>query len=360
MGGGCAPPALPGARARDDRGRPLAHGLGGGWHKATVGGGGEPEGVRHGRTGTYPVHQHREGLGTTAGGVPSPAALHTGWTTWGQGGGGKGFQRSEWAPCPVLGGEGAAGGVGGFHKGRGATHAGRWCAALLRGGGGGRDALEGKGPQRRLGRRLEEVAKAVVGGYCRLQMPFSLALGVRGTVAGHRLGALEEGGGGVLPPPDPMHPCGGHKALVVGGGSVAGKARGVPCSAPGVRGHALQVCGEAWNGLPPPPPLLSIAACFGRLLPSAAWATGALRCSSDPPPPHPQRKRGGGVPEDEGGGGTWMLPIRARVGVLEGGGGGLRTNKGELSAGAGRSVGGRTLFNNGGWAGPGGGGMKVS
>ena len=39
-----------------------------------------------------------------------------------------------------------------------------------------RDALEGKGPQRRpqkrLDRRLEEVAKAVGGGYCRLQMPF--------------------------------------------------------------------------------------------------------------------------------------------------------------------------------------------
>ena len=42
------------------------------------------------------------------------------------------------------------------------------------------------GPRRRLGRRLEEVAKAVRGGYCRLQM-----LAVRGTVAGHRLGALE-------------------------------------------------------------------------------------------------------------------------------------------------------------------------
>ena len=38
-----------------------------------------------------------------------------------------------------------------------------------------RDALEGKGPRgwpwRQLGRRLEEVAKAVGGGYCRLQMP---------------------------------------------------------------------------------------------------------------------------------------------------------------------------------------------
>ena len=65
----------------------------------------------------------------------------------------------------------------------------------------GRDALEGKGPQgppqERLGRRLEEVAKAVGGGYCRLQMPWRLALGVGGTVAGHRLGALEGGGEGV-------------------------------------------------------------------------------------------------------------------------------------------------------------------
>ena len=38
-----------------------------------------------------------------------------------------------------------------------------------------RDALEAKGPQRRpqrrSDRRLEEVAKAVGGGYCRLQMP---------------------------------------------------------------------------------------------------------------------------------------------------------------------------------------------
>ena len=73
------------------------------------------------------------------------------------------------------------------------------------------DASEGKGaqrrPQRRLGRRLEEVAKAVGGGYCRLQMPRSLALAVSETVAGHRLGALEGG----LPPfqcilaPAPRH-----------------------------------------------------------------------------------------------------------------------------------------------------------
>ena len=52
-----------------------------------------------------------------------------------------------------------------------------------------RDALGGKWPQRRLDRRFEKVAKAVGGGYCRLQMPWSLALGVRETVAG--LCALE-------------------------------------------------------------------------------------------------------------------------------------------------------------------------
>ena len=80
-----------------------------------------------------------------------------------------------------------------------------------KGGGSARDTLEGKGPQRgpqkRLGRRLEEVAKAVGGGYCRLQMPLRLALGVRETVAGHRLGALGGGGGA---PSLPMHPWGLH------------------------------------------------------------------------------------------------------------------------------------------------------
>ena len=81
----------------------------------------------------------------------------------------------------------------------------------LKGGGGGwlgppSDALAGKGPQRRpqkrLGRRLEEVIKAVGGGYCRLRMPLKLALAASGAVAGHRLSALKGG----LPPPLPMHP----------------------------------------------------------------------------------------------------------------------------------------------------------
>ena len=66
------------------------------------------------------------------------------------------------------------------------------------------DVLEGKGPRRRLYRWLEEVAKAVGGGYCRLHMPLGLALAVRETVAGHRLGALEGGMG--VPPRLPMHP----------------------------------------------------------------------------------------------------------------------------------------------------------
>ena len=51
----------------------------------------------------------------------------------------------------------------------------------------------------RLDGQLEEVAKAVGGGYCRLQLPLTLVLGVRGTVARHRLAALE-GGWGVPPP----------------------------------------------------------------------------------------------------------------------------------------------------------------
>ena len=55
--------------------------------------------------------------------------------------------------------------------------------------------------RKRLGRRLEEVAKAVGGCYCRLQMPLRLAVAVRETVARHSLGALE--GKGTYPPP----PC---------------------------------------------------------------------------------------------------------------------------------------------------------
>ena len=69
----------------------------------------------------------------------------------------------------------------------------------------GRVALEGKGPQRRpqqrLDRRLGEVATAVGGGYCRLQMPLKL-----------RLGALEGGGGGGYLPPFQCIPAQGVKS----------------------------------------------------------------------------------------------------------------------------------------------------
>ena len=60
-------------------------------------------------------------------------------------------------------------------------------------------ALDGNGPQRRLGRRLGAVAKAVGGGYSRLQMPLKLAFSVKEKVAGHGLGVLEGGGAGGYP-----------------------------------------------------------------------------------------------------------------------------------------------------------------
>ena len=63
--------------------------------------------------------------------------------------------------------------------------------------GGDMDTLEGKGPQRRpqkpLARRLEEVAKAVGGGYCRLHIPFEPGTCRQGDMAWHRQGALDGG-----------------------------------------------------------------------------------------------------------------------------------------------------------------------
>ena len=81
-------------------------------------------------------------------------------------------------------------------------------------------------PQKRVDRRLEDVARAVGGGYCRLQMPLNLAL-VRETVAGHRLGALE--GGGFLAP----FQCRGRKILPQ---TVEEKGVGVRGSGGGVQG----------------------------------------------------------------------------------------------------------------------------
>ena len=104
-------------------------------------------------------------------------------------------------------------------------------APAATGGGSASDASEGEGPQRwpqrRLGRRLEEVAKAVGGGYCRLQMPLRLALAVRGTVAGHRRGALERGGGGGGGSPPFQCIPGERAATGVGGGHRRGAVLGV-------------------------------------------------------------------------------------------------------------------------------------
>ena len=68
-----------------------------------------------------------------------------------------------------------------------------------------RDAFEGKGPQRRpqmrLDRRLEEVVKAVGGGYCRLQMPLKRAHLASGRQwLGIGRAPWRGGGGGYLPP----------------------------------------------------------------------------------------------------------------------------------------------------------------
>ena len=76
---------------------------------------------------------------------------------------------------------------------------------------------------------MEEVAKAVGGGYCRLQMPLKLALAVRGTVAGHRLGALEDQGGGRRGAPSPSN-----AALSAPRGSAARALRCLSCSAQSV------------------------------------------------------------------------------------------------------------------------------
>ena len=78
-----------------------------------------------------------------------------------------------------------------------------------------RDAVEGKGPQRRpqerSDRRLEEVAKAVGGGYCRLLMSLKPALAVRETVAGRWQGAREVG---TSPSKTSLGLCTGHGDVV--------------------------------------------------------------------------------------------------------------------------------------------------
>ena len=127
----------------------------------------------------------------------------------------------------------------------------------------GRDALEGKRPQkqsqRRLDRRLEEVAKAVGGGHGRLQMPLKLALAVREMAAGHRLGALEGGGGG-LPP-----------------------FQGIP-----VRGSDVGSCGDLGKFVEIPCfPTLKSGSQGGNPPPSSPWSSAVLSQATPPPPPPP-------------------------------------------------------------------------
>ena len=128
----------------------------------------------------------------------------------------------------------------------------------------GRDALEGQGPQRRpprrSDRRLEEVAEAVGGGYCRLQMPLKLALGrqVRGTVAGRRLGALKRGRGG--PPFRCVPGCG------------VSHARGLRGPSRTLAGHGL-VAGGYRDG-------------------AGGWATLPIRPMYPPPPPKASLSKG--------------------------------------------------------------------
>ena len=116
--------------------------------------------------------------------------------------------------------------------------------------------MEGTGPQRRPKKRvdwrLEEVAKAVGGGYCRLQTPLRLALAVRGTVAGRRLGALKGGGGGRGSPLsnaslaiEALSPCCGGAGSGAGGGG-GGQGRIRMAIRPPPRGGG--------PSQPPPPP----------------------------------------------------------------------------------------------------------
>ena len=75
-----------------------------------------------------------------------------------------------------------------------------------------RDALEGKEPQRRpqkrFGRQLEEVAKGVGGGYCRLQMPLTGGGGLCTRAIAQRSFAPRPPSNAMLPGPRaPNPPC---------------------------------------------------------------------------------------------------------------------------------------------------------
>ena len=105
---------------------------------------------------------------------------------------------------------------------RNTTASGAWSASRLSpplpalgpwAGGGGQGCIRRRGASEATPAAVRQaVATAVGGGYCRLQTPLRLALGVRETVAGHRLGALE---GWYLHPPS--------TAFLGGGGGQRGE-----------------------------------------------------------------------------------------------------------------------------------------
>ena len=137
------------------------------------GGGGYSRGIRS-RRGTRPVHADqasgRARVVLTKPPPPSPTVFF-GWEAAALGhvnGGSRAVPlQTTTGPSPSMdrsSAQSTAGGGGGHTGGHRAE---------------GRHAFEGKGPRRRpqnrLDGRLEEVAKAVGGGYCRLQMPLRLA-----------------------------------------------------------------------------------------------------------------------------------------------------------------------------------------
>ena len=96
---------------------------------------------------------------------------------------------------------------------------------------GGRDAIEGKGPQRRPRRRLDRRLEEVDGWRWLLSVTNAMpAFAVRGTVAGRRLGAVE--GGGV----DIPHPS---NASLGGGGVLSFPGSGPECVYPSLSRHYL-------------------------------------------------------------------------------------------------------------------------
>ena len=160
-----------------------------------------------------------------------------------------------------------------------------------------------------LDRRLEEVAKAVGGGYCRLQVPLTLALGARETVAGHRLGALEAGGGWGTSPL-PIHstppPLASTAPLVsAAGGAAALSFRAATAVLARGRGVVVVAAGVSTSLPPMPHQRSSVVGLKGRHWGKGPKAQGwggfwglllvLFRGPSRPPPPPPHGRAPSGV-----------------------------------------------------------------